>query len=244
MMKKFEYSQPTAAVLIIGDEILSGRTCDSNSNYIAKKLSSVGIKLAEIRTICDDKKVIIKNINKLRKKYNYIFTSGGIGPTHDDITAESVAMALNIRLDINKKAKKILEDYYLKKNQTFNDARMKMARIPVGSKLIRNDVSSAPGFNIKNIFVLAGVPEIFENMVDNLIKELKTGPITLSQTIVINKPEGDIVESLDKIVNRYQNISLGSYPFFKNKKIGTNIVVRHHDKIILKKVCLELEKLR
>ena len=244
MIKKSEINQPTAAVLIIGDEILSGRTCDSNSNYIAKKLSSIGIKLIEIRTISDDKKVIIKNINKLRKRYNYIFTSGGIGPTHDDITAESVAMALNIKLVINEKAKKILEDYYLSKDQTFNDARMKMARTPIGSKLIRNDVSSAPGFNIKNIFVLAGVPEIFQNMVNNLLQDLKTGPITLSQTIVIDKPEGDIVKSLDEIVSKYKNISIGSYPFFKNNKIGTNIVVRHHDKFTLKKVCDELEKLR
>ncbi len=244
MIKKLKISQPTAAVLIIGDEILSGRTRDSNSNYIAKKLASIGIKLIEIRIISDNKKVIIKNINKLRKKYNYIFTSGGIGPTHDDITAESVAMALSVKLVINKEAKKTLENYYLKKEQNFNHARMKMARIPIGSKLIRNDVSSAPGFNIKNIFVLAGVPEIFQNMVDNLIQDLKKGPIFFSETIVIDKPEGDIVEDLNKIVNKYKDISIGSYPFFKNKKIGTNIVVRYHDKITLKKVCNELENLR
>ena len=243
MNKKINKKQPNAAIIIIGDEILSGRTLDTNSNYIAKKLFSIGVNLVEIVTIADEKKTIIKYVNKYKKKYDYIFTSGGIGPTHDDITSESIADALKIKLEVNEDAKKILKNYYSKKNQIFNKARLKMAKMPTGSRLIKNDISSAPGFKIENIFVLAGIPEVFKNMVDNLIKDLKKGVPYLSYTIVINKPEGDIVENLEKIVEKFKEVSIGSYPFFEKDIIGTNLVVRHYDKEILRKVCGELKKI-
>ena len=243
MNNKIKKKQPYAAIIVIGDEILSGRTLDTNSNYLAKKLFSIGIKLVEIVTIPDEKKIIIKKIKKFRKKYDYIFTSGGIGPTHDDITSESIADALNIKIIINDKARNILKSYYLKKNQNFNDARLRMAKMPTGSKLIQNDISSAPGFKIKNIFVLAGIPEVFENMVDNLLNDLKRGVPLISYTIVINKPEGDIVDNLEKIVRKFKEVSIGSYPFFEKNRIGTNIIVRHHNEDIIKKVSEELEKI-
>ena len=168
-----ELSLRTSGIIIIGNEILSGRTQDLNSRYLAQRLLSIGIIVCEVRIIPDIKDQIINSVNELRNKYNFVFTSGGIGPTHDDITAECVASAFDVDLPVNKDAKKLLENYYLTKQIKLNSSRLRMARIPVGAVMIPNPISVAPGFQIKNVFVLAGVPNIFQAMVENIIKNLE-----------------------------------------------------------------------
>ena len=219
-----------AIIIIIGNEILSGRTLDKNSNFIAKRCSKIGISTDEIRVIPDRVNVIKKTIIEASKKYKNVFVTGGIGPTHDDITALSVALAFKKKLVINKKAKQLLEDYYKSSKLELNECRMKMAYLPAQSKLIMNSVSAAPGFKIKNVWVMAGVPKIMRAMfLDSVEPKLEKGKVFFSKTLKIKKPEGDIAQVLKNISEEFDSIDIGSYPFYKPPKIGTNIVLRGKD---------------
>ena len=215
----------TAGVIVIGDEILSGRTQDTNSNYIAKKLLEAGIKLEEVIVIQDDKKTIIENVLKYSSKYSYVFTTGGIGPTHDDITSESISEAFNLQYETNKMAFEILENYYPKGE--FNESRQRMAKMPRGSDLILNPMTAAPGFKIKNVYVLPGVPEIMQTMFLELIKKIKKGNPKLVTTINTNLYESKIAIYLKEIQDKYKDSSIGSYPYFNlvEKTGGVNIVI-------------------
>ena len=218
-------SKITAGIIVIGDEILSGRTQDTNSNFIAKNLVEFGIKLDEIRVIHDQKEIIIETVLNFQKKYSYVFTTGGIGPTHDDITSESISIAFNQKYCFNKSAYKILEEYYPKGE--FNEGRQKMAKMPENAKLILNPLTSAPGFVVENIYVLPGVPSIMQKMFLTLLQNLDKGMPKKSITININLYESTIASDLEKIQNENKDCSIGSYPYFNyiSKTGGVNIVV-------------------
>ncbi len=225
-----------ASVIIIGNEILSGRTLDQNANFIAKRCSEIGISLEEVRVIPDLETIIIKSVKTLSKKYNNVFITGGIGPTHDDITAKSIATAFRKKLVLNKIAKNLLENYYSNSNIKLNSNRMKMAYLPSRSTLILNPVSAAPGFKVKNVWVMAGVPKIMQSMfLTSVEPKLKKGKITNSISIKVNKPEGDIADILDAINIEFKTVDIGSYPYFTPPKVGTNIVFRSTDVIAIKK---------
>ena len=217
-----------AAVIVIGDEILSGRTKDTNSNTIALFLAPFGIQLKEIRVIGDDEKTIIETVNYLKKTYNYVFTTGGIGPTHDDITADCVAKAFGVGIDIRDDAIEMMLNRY--KSEDLTAARLRMARIPDGASLIKNPVSFAPGFQIENVFVMAGVPNIMRAMLEDIVHRLEAGKIIISKTIKTeNLKEGDIAFSYGEIAKKYTELSLGSYPWFNGQGYGAQLVVRGFD---------------
>ena len=221
-----------AGILVIGDEILSGRTHDTNSNFIAKKLTESGISLEEIKIIHDHKETIIINIKEFHKKYDYVFTTGGIGPTHDDITSESIAEAFNLKYCFHDEAYKILENYY--PAGQFNEGRKKMAKMPEGAKLVFNPSSAAPGFVIKNVICLPGVPSILKSMSGNLKKYLKPGLKTYGLTISVETIESNIAKGLESVQKKYKKfVEIGSYPFFRLGKIGISIVIRSSNKISL-----------
>ena len=225
-----------AIIIIIGNEILSGRTLDKNANFIADRCSKIGISIDEIRIIPDKVKTIKKTVIEASKKYKNVFVTGGIGPTHDDITAVSIALAFKKKLIINKKAKKLLEDYYKISKSELNESRMKMAYLPAHSKLIMNSVSAAPGFKIKNVWVMAGVPKIMQAMFLNSVEpRLEKGLILFSKTLKVNKPEGDIAQILKNISEEFDSIDIGSYPFYKPPNIGTNVVIRDKDLKLIEK---------
>ena len=215
----------SAGIIIIGDEILSGRTLDTNSNFLAKKLIDSGIQLEEIIVIHDIEKEIIDNVLKFHNKYTYVFTTGGIGPTHDDITSKSISKAFNMEYCIHPKAFKILENYYPKGE--FNEGRQKMAMMPKDVELIPNPLTVAPGFILKNIYVLPGVPEIMKKMVDYVFQNIKKGKPKNIITINTNLFESSIAFKLNEIQNRNQDCSIGSYPYFNyvEKTGGVNIVI-------------------
>ena len=231
-----------AAILIIGNEILSGRTQDKNVSFISNWLNtSCGISVHEVRIIPDVEKTIIKNILILSKQFNYVFTTGGIGPTHDDITAQSIAKAFKVKYGYHKEAYKILENYYGK--QKFNDGRKKMAKMPIKAKLILNPSSAAPGFIIKNIISLPGVPSILNSMIDNCKKYLIKGSKVHSNTINLFTVESNISKELGLIQNKYKNfVEIGSYPFFRLGKIGVSVVSRSISKSNLSSVNKDLMK--
>ena len=216
-----------AAILIIGNEILSGRTQDTNTSTLATWLNSIGVKVGEVRVIPDIEKTIIDTLNLLRANYNYIFTSGGIGPTHDDITAESVSKAFEIKYEIHKEAYKILEAYY--KPGEFNEGRQKMVWMPENANLILNPTSGAPGFNIENVFCLPGVPSILKSMLGGLTNSIVGGEPILSLTISLRTVESEIADSLTKVQNDNKDVEIGSYPFFQAGKLGVSIVIRSED---------------
>ena len=218
-------SQITAGIIIIGNEILSGRTKDSNSNFIAKELVKIGIKLSEIRFIPDEIQSIKKNIIDFHNKFTYVFTTGGIGPTHDDITSESIASAFKKKYITDQRILKILKEYYNKEG--LNEGRKKMARVPEGCELILNPLTAAPGFKIYNIYVLPGVPVIMKKMFKSLIKSLKKGKSKNIKTIKTNLFESVIAPKLSKIQKKYKFYEIGSYPYynFKKKRGGVNIVI-------------------
>mgnify|MGYP001234174583 CR=1 FL=1 len=225
-----------AGVIIIGNEILSGRTLDQNSNFIAKRCSEIGISLEEVRIIPDLETNIIKSVKTLSKKYDNVFVTGGIGPTHDDITANSIAIAFKKKLILNKVAKKLLIEYYSHTNIKLNVSRMKMAYLPSRSTLILNPVSAAPGFKIKNVWVMAGVPKIMQAMfLTGVEPKLKKGKITKTESVKVDRAEGDIANILETINNEFKLVNIGSYPFFTPPKVGTNIVFRCTDIKILNK---------
>ena len=216
-----------AAVIIIGNEILSGRTLDQNANFIAKRCSDIGIVLDEIRIIPDIQEVIKKVVINASNSHKNVFVTGGIGPTHDDITALSIAKAFKRKLILNKKAKILLENHYKKSDFQLNESRMKMAYIPARASLIMNAVSAAPGFRIKNVWVMAGVPKIMQSMFINCVEpNLKKGNKIYTKDINILKPEGDIAKFLSKLQSSMPDVEIGSYPFIKKGKAGTNIVLK------------------
>ena len=216
-----------AAILIIGNEILSGRTQDTNTSTLATWLNSIGVKVNEVRVVPDDEKIIIDTLNLLRKSYNYVFTTGGIGPTHDDITAESVSKAFNRKYQIHKEAFKLLEAYY--KPGEFNEGRQKMVWMPEGAELILNPTSGAPGFNVDNVFCLPGVPSILKSMLGGLKNKIVGGEPILSHTISLRTVESEIANSLTKIQEKNKDVEIGSYPFFHAGKLGVSIVIRSED---------------
>ena len=230
----------TAGILIIGDEILSGRTKDTNSNWLAKELNLLGIRLEEITVIPDNKSRIIDLVKSFSKKFTYVFTCGGIGPTHDDITTESIAEAFNLKLEKNKEAMKVLQIHYKNSNIEFNEARQKMAIIPIGAKLIDNPVSAAPGFIVENVYVFAGVPQIMHSMFGGVSNQLIGGKYIFSKTITCNLGEGKIAKSLKYIEDKYKNLKIGSYPYFRPESFGTSIVLRCEKEEIIDKASEEL----
>ena len=227
-----EASEPqvTAAVLVIGDEILSGRTKDKNIGYIAAYLTALGIDLREVRVVGDEEAEIVAAVNALRARYTYLFTTGGIGPTHDDITAESVAKAFGVPIDFDPRAVKILKERLAQTGAELNEARMRMTRIPAGADLVLNAVSAAPGFWVGNVIVLAGVPSIMQAMLDGVAPRLKTGVRMLSETVRADAREGDIGAALGEIAKAHPEVAIGSYPFFDEARgPNTNVVLRARD---------------
>jgi molybdenum cofactor synthesis domain-containing protein len=220
----------TAALLVIGDEILSGRTKDKNIGYIAEYLTSLGIDLREVRVVGDEEAEIVTAVNALRARYNYLFTTGGIGPTHDDITAESVAKAFGVPIDYDPRVVKILKERLAKTGSELNEARMRMTRVPAGAELVFNSVSAAPGFWLDNVIVLAGVPSIMQAMLDGVAPKLRTGVRMLSETVRADLREGDIGTPLGEIAKAHPEVTIGSYPFFDDQRgPNTNVVLRARD---------------
>jgi molybdenum cofactor synthesis domain-containing protein len=218
----------TAGLLVIGDEILSGRTKDKNIGYIAEYLTNIGVELKEVRIVADEEAAIIAALDALRRRYTYVFTTGGIGPTHDDITAECVAKAFGVSIDVDPRARALLLTRIAEKD--LNEARLRMARIPAGAEIILNKVSAAPGFRIGNVYVFAGVPAIMQAMLDEVAPTLKTGARMLSETMRADLREGDIGSELGAIARAHPEVTIGSYPFFDEKRgPNTNVVVRARD---------------
>ncbi len=220
----------TAAVLVIGDEILSGRTKDKNIGYIAEYMTTLGIDLKEVRVVSDDEADIVAALNALRKRYTYVFTTGGIGPTHDDITADCVAKAFGLPIHHDPRAVAIMAERAAKTGTEMNEARMRMTRMPVGSELVLNKVSGAPGFWIENVIVMAGIPTVMQGMLDEVAPKLKTGVKMISETIRADAREGDVGTELGLVAKANPETMIGSYPFFDEKgDPNTNIVVRARD---------------
>lgn len=219
-------ANPTAAMLVIGDEILSGRTRDANMHYLAGALTKAAIDLREVRVVSDDPTAIIAAVKALSDTYDNVFTSGGIGPTHDDITADCIAKAFDVALDVRADARAILQARYDAMGQELNAARLRMARIPDGASLIDNPVSAAPGFTLRNVHVMAGVPTIFQAMVTSVLPTLTGGTPILSQTLRIFRGEGEIAGLLSALADDFSELSIGSYPFQQNGAHGSNVVIR------------------
>ena len=220
---------PTAAMLTIGDEILSGRTRDTNMPHLAEALAARGIALRETRVVPDEQAEIVAALNALRARYTHVFTSGGIGPTHDDITADAVAAAFGVGIDVREDARAILAQNYANPAVELNPARLRMARIPDGAELIENPVSRAPGFSIGNVHVMAGVPAVFEAMVAGLLPRLTGGRPLLSDTLRVDRPEGEIAGPLGLVAEAHPGVSIGSYPFNSAGRFGSNLVARSED---------------
>ena len=223
-------TQPTAAMLVIGDEILSGRTRDANAHHLACAMTEIGIRLVEIRMIPDEHETITAAVNELRARVDHLFTSGGIGPTHDDITADAVAAAFGVGIDVRADARAILEDRYARMGTTINEARLRMARIPDTATLIDNPVSGAPGFTIGNVHVMAGVPAVFNAMLETLRAGLKGGPPLLSHSMRCLIPEGDLAGPLGRAATAFPDVSMGSYPFVTAEGVGAVLVLRTPDR--------------
>lgn len=219
----------TAAVLAIGDELLSGRTKDKNIGYIVEYLTEIGIDAMEARIVPDIEDKIVATLNELRESYDYVFTTGGIGPTHDDITADAVAKAFGVGIDVDPRAVALLKARYEVGKLELNETRLRMARIPDGADLIENPVSAAPGFTLGNVFVMAGVPAIMQAMLDHVAPLLKTGRKVHALTIKVMAPEGDVAVTLAEIEKRFEGVSIGSYPYYTPSGFGTNVVLRSRD---------------
>jgi molybdenum cofactor synthesis domain-containing protein len=235
-------SNPSAAMIVIGDEILSGRTQDTNSNHLAQQLIMLGIDLKEIRVVSDDERQIIHAVNALRMKYTNVFTSGGIGPTHDDITADCIAKALGISIGVRADAHAALAKNYKNPEIELTDARLRMARIPDGAILIDNPISKAPGFSIENVHVMAGVPAIFRAMLAGLLPSLVPGTIIQSKTVNVKLKEGDIATKLGVIAKENPNVAIGSYPYYDDGEFGCNLVLRSDDVVMLENVTALVRK--
>lgn len=216
----------TAALIVIGDEVLSGRTKDKNIGHIAERLTDVGIDLREVRVVADVEEDIVAAVNALRARFDYVFTTGGIGPTHDDITADAIAKAFGVSIDVDPRARAMLLEYIAEKD--LNEARLRMARIPAGASLVVNEVSKAPGFRIENVIVMAGVPRIMQSMLEAVLPDLRKGRPMLSRTILAEAKEGDIAAPLRRIAEAFPDAIIGSYPFRDEAdgRYKTNLVVR------------------
>jgi molybdenum cofactor synthesis domain-containing protein len=219
----------TAAILVIGDEILSGRTKDKNIGYIAEYLTNIGIDLKEVRVVADEEADIVAALNALRARYAYVFTTGGIGPTHDDITADSVAKAFGVGIDYHPQAVALMKARVAETGGVMNEARMRMTRVPDGAELVLNKVSAAPGFWLGNVIVMAGVPHIMQVMLDDVAPKLKTGAKMLSDSVRADCREGDIGTELGEIAKKHPDVIIGSYPFMDERGGNTNVVVRSRD---------------
>ncbi|MBT9292580.1 competence/damage-inducible protein A [Prosthecodimorpha staleyi] len=230
----------TAAVLIIGDEILSGRTKDKNIGFIADYLTAIGIDLREARIVPDIEAEIVDAVRALSRRYTYVFTCGGIGPTHDDITADAIAAAFEVEIGHDPRAVAILEAYFAERGIESNEARLRMARIPAGADLIENRVSRAPGFRIGNVHVMAGVPSIMQAMMDAVAPTLKTGRKMLSETVPTTLPEGTVAGALGRIQAAHPDTIIGSYPYFDGTRHATNLVIRARDAALLATVADEV----
>ena len=230
MSAKSSEAEVTAALLVIGDEILSGRTKDKNIGYIAEYMTAIGIDVKEVRVVPDDEPEVVAALNALRNRYTYVFTTGGIGPTHDDITADCVAKAFGVSIDVDPRALAILKERLAATGGEMNEARLRMTRIPKGADLVLNKVSGAPGIWIGNVIVMAGVPSIMQAMLDEVAPKLKTGIRMLSETVRANAREGDIGTQLGEIAKANPDVAIGSYPFFDPQHgPNTNVVLRARD---------------
>nr|WP_309501973.1 molybdopterin-binding protein [uncultured Roseovarius sp.] len=236
-------SNPTAAMLVIGDEILSGRTRDANMHFLAGKLTEAGIDLREMRVVGDVPDAIQSAVRALSEAYTYVFTSGGIGPTHDDITADNIAAAFGVAIDVREDARAILQAHYDRSGLEMNAARLRMARIPEGAALIENPISAAPGFILHNVHVMAGVPSIFEAMVASVLPTLTGGTPLTSRSLTIHRGEGDVAAPLTELAARYPALSFGSYPFQRDGAYGTNIVIRGQDAAMVEAALADLAAL-
>ncbi len=221
---------PTAAVLVIGDEILSGRTKDKNIGFIADTLTDIGIDLLEVRVVADLEEAIVEAVRALAGRYDFVFTSGGIGPTHDDITADSMAKAFDLPIRIDQRAVDLLMPFWKGRGIEPNESRLRMARIPSGARLIPNSVSAAPGFVVKNVFVMAGVPAIMQAMMDEVVKMLPVSTPVLSETIEANRGEGEIAAPAAAVQKAFPNVRIGSYPYHDGQKFTTRLVLRSRDR--------------
>ncbi|HYM33628.1 MAG TPA: molybdopterin-binding protein [Candidatus Cybelea sp.] len=233
----------TACMIVIGNEILSGRTQDANLAWIAVRLNDLGVRLMEARVIPDVEQVIVDTINDVRRRFDYVFTSGGIGPTHDDITADCVAKAFGVGIGVHPEAKRILEAHYIQQKSEFNEARMRMARVPFGGTLIENPVSKAPGFRMENVFVMAGIPAVMRAMFESIRHELVGGAKVLSRTVSSFLPEGKFAAGLGALQVRYPDLDIGSYPFYRQGKPGASIVIRGTEAPMLSEATDELRAL-
>jgi len=236
-------TQPTAAMLVIGDEILSGRTRDSNLHHLALELTRIGIALREARVVADVHEEIVAAVRALSASHDHVFTSGGIGPTHDDITADAVAEAMGAAISHRADAMALLQAHYDRAGLPFNDARQRMARIPDGAELIDNPISTAPGFTLGNVHVMAGVPNIFEAMLASLLPRLSGGLPLLSQSLRVMRGEGEIATAFGALAAEYPDLSMGSYPFNQQGAHGTNLVIRGQDPARLDEAMLRLTRL-
>jgi molybdenum cofactor synthesis domain-containing protein len=221
---------PTAAVLVIGDEILSGRTKDKNIGFIADTLTDIGIDLDEVRIVADREGAIVEALRALSGRHDFVFTSGGIGPTHDDITADCVAKAFDLSIDIDQRAVDLLLPFWKGRNIEPNESRLRMARIPAGAKLIPNSVSAAPGFVVKNVFVMAGVPAIMQAMMDEVVKMLPASAPVISETIEAHRGEGDIAVPAATVQKEFPGVRIGSYPYHDGNRFTTRLVLRSRDR--------------
>ena len=219
----------TAALLVIGDEILSGRTKDKNIGHIADHLTAIGIQMKEVRIVPDEEPAIIAAVNALRAAYDYLFTTGGIGPTHDDITADCIAKAFGVGIDVDERTLAPMKAHFERRGVELTPARLRMARIPFGAYLVENSVSVAPGFMLGNVIVMAGIPNIMHVMLDAATKFLKTGKKMLSSALDLHRPEGEIAQLFGELQQRYPDVPMGSYPFMRDGKPGTQLVLRSTD---------------
>ncbi len=233
---------PTAAVLVIGDEILSGRTKDRNIGFIADTLTDIGIDLLEVRIVGDREEAIVEAVRALSERYDFLLTSGGIGPTHDDITADSVAKAMGVPIDVDQRAVDLLLPFWKGRGIEPNESRLRMARIPEGATLILNSVSVAPGFRIQNVFVMAGVPAIMQAMMDEVVKMLPASAPVLSVTIEAGRGEGEIAVPAADVQKAFPDVRIGSYPYHDGKRFTTRLVLRSRDQEVLDAAKAALEK--
>lgn len=224
---------PTAAVLVIGDEILSGRTKDKNIGFIADTLTDIGVDLTEVRIVSDQEEAIVAAVRALSERYDFVFTSGGIGPTHDDITADSVAKAFGASIGIDQRAVDLLLPFWKSRGIEPNEARLRMARIPEGAELIPNPVSAAPGFRIRNVFVMAGVPTIMQAMMDWVVKQLPAATPLVSETIEARRGEGEIAVPALEVQKAFPQVRIGSYPYHDGERFTTRLVLRSRDPKLL-----------
>jgi molybdenum cofactor synthesis domain-containing protein len=234
---------PTAAVLLIGDEILSGRTKDKNLGFIADYLTVLGIDLKEARVVPDIEEEIVTAVNALRRRFTYVFTTGGIGPTHDDITADAVAKAFGVPIDHHPEAVEILLAHFKQIGREPNEARLRMARAPKGATLINNPVSKAPGFQIGNVFVLAGIPKVMNAMMEELAPRLERGTPVISHTVTVQGGEGDVAKPLKEIQEQFPQVIIGSYPFESSHGFATNLVLRSRDQHALASALNEVRQM-